>query len=356
VTLLQVLPPGAGLSAPLAVTTVSATIAAGFWLARYAGSRARAAARQREHQFERALDEFLAGRRRGRDLRRDAARLDAELFWEAVGGLKAHLSRRASADLEQALERTSHVRDERWALREGDAARRELAARRLAWIGAATCRRSLRRAMAAGPEPVTLAAATALARLRDGGALRWILEHPASLEHRSPRARLALLRAFGRGAAPHLEAALERGLGEPRMERAILEGLASMNRRAAAPLIAARLDHAWRDVRVAAARALGALGASEFRGAVAARLADPDWRVRAQAARALGRLAAVEAIPSLRLAMRDANWWVRRHAAYALAALGAPGQGELREAEASDPDRFARDIAAEALRGGFPGR
>jgi len=210
--------------------------------------------------------------------------------------------------------------------------------------------------MVAGPEAVTLAAATALARARDGGSLRWLLEHPESLRRRTPRARLALLREFGRGAAPRLRAALERGIGEPRMERAVIEALAGMGRRDAVHLIAGRLDHEWRDVRVAAARSLGRLGATAHRAALAARLRDPDWRVRSQAARALGRLRAEQAIPELRLAMRDASWWVRHHAAFALAAMGEAGAGALREVHAGDPDRFARDMAAEALAGGFPGR
>ncbi len=353
--LLNLLPPGVGFAAPLAVTTVSATIAAGFMLARYAGARAREAAREREHEFETRLEEFLSGRIRGRDLLRAAARLDPALFWEAVAGLRADLSRRSAGDLDEVLSRSRHVLAERRALRDTSPARRELAARRLAWAGASRHRSALRRALADGPEPVSLAAALALARARDGAALAWLLRNPEALAHRTPHARLALLRAFGRGAAPLLLAAIAAGLREPRMERAVIEALAALRRRDAAPAIAARLTHDWRDVRVAAVRALGTLGAAEHRGPVAARLGDPDWRVRAQAARALGRLGAVEAIAGLRMALGDASWWVRRHAAYALAALGEDGRSTLREVQASDTDRYARDIAAEALRGGFPG-
>lgn len=345
-----------GLAAPLTVTTMTATIAAGFMLARYAGSRLRAAARERVHDFEYCLGQFVAGHTRGRKLLFQASRLEPDDFWESVSSLATHLTRRAFRDVEQALERSRHVGAERRALIDGPPLRRELAARRLANLGAARHRHALRRALVAGPEPVTLAAGTALARIRDGATLRWLLEHPSALEHRTPVARFGLLRAFGRGAAPRLHAALVQKLSEPRMERAVIEALAAADRREAADLIASRLGHPWRDVRVAAARALGRLGAGEHRAGLVAALEDSDWRVRSQAARSLGRLSAREAIPALGRTLSDASWWVRRHSAYALAALGEEGQRALREAAAAHTDRYARDIAAEALAGGFPPR
>jgi HEAT repeat protein len=44
---------------------------------------------------------------------------------------------------------------------------------------------------------------------------------------------------------------------------------------------------------------------------------------------------------------------VRRHAAYALADLGRPGLEKLAEVVERTDDRFAREIAQEALDGGF---
>jgi hypothetical protein len=44
---------------------------------------------------------------------------------------------------------------------------------------------------------------------------------------------------------------------------------------------------------------------------------------------------------------------VRRHAAYALAQLGPAGRTALHNAATAAPDRYARDIAHEALEGGF---
>jgi HEAT repeat protein len=208
--------------------------------------------------------------------------------------------------------------------------------------------------MVAGPPLVSLAAAGALGRARDGAALRWMLAHPQAFGHRSPRALGAALQSFGRGATPLLLAAIERGLADPVMERAVLDALGLAHCAAVVPVAAARLEHPWRDVRVAAARALGRLGAADRSVDLVIALRDPEWQVRAQAAHALGLVGAVGAIPALRAALRDRAWWVRRHSAYALARLGEAGLSALREAAASDSDRYARDVAAEALAGGFP--
>jgi HEAT repeat protein len=76
--------------------------------------------------------------------------------------------------------------------------------------------------------------------------------------------------------------------------------------------------------------------------------------VRAQAAWALGRVGATEAIAPLVAALPDRAWWVRHHAAYALAALGAEGRAALLGVTRQSSDPYARDIAEEALGGGFP--
>jgi len=108
------------------------------------------------------------------------------------------------------------------------------------------------------------------------------------------------------------------------------------------------------DVRVAAVRALGRIGGAACAPALIARLADPEWPVRAQAARALGAAGAAAAIEPLAALLTDRAWWVRRHAAYALLALGEAGTGALRNIAKHSPDPYARDIASEALGGGFP--
>jgi HEAT repeat protein len=50
----------------------------------------------------------------------------------------------------------------------------------------------------------------------------------------------------------------------------------------------------------------------------------------------------------------DRSWWVRRAAADALVALGPAGLAQLGRAARAHPDRFARDIAEQALRDHVP--
>jgi len=115
----------------------------------------------------------------------------------------------------------------------------------------------------------------------------------------------------------------------------------------AAPAVERLLADPVLDVRVAAARALGRMRSDACAGPLIAALGDEAWQVRALAAWALGETRAPAAARPLAACMTDASWWVRRHSAYALAALGE------REALAAivrdSPDRYARDIAQEAL-------
>ena len=203
--------------------------------------------------------------------------------------------------------------------------------------------------MVAGPELVTQSAARALARQRDAAALRWLLRHPRALAHRTPRARFEMLRAFGPGAHALLIDALEHGARDAAMERAIVATLGAAREPLATRAIALRLSHADPETRVAAARALGTLAAQETAHDLCAALSDPAWAVRAQAARALGRMGAAEAIAPLGTGLEDRAWWVRHHSAYALAQLGAAGRTELDRIRLSSPDRYAREMAEEAL-------
>jgi len=71
--------------------------------------------------------------------------------------------------------------------------------------------------------------------------------------------------------------------------------------------------------------------------------------VRAMAAQALGRLSASPAIDALVSCVSDRSWWVRHHAAYALAAIGGDAHDALGELAAHADDRYAREMAREAL-------
>jgi HEAT repeat protein len=213
-------------------------------------------------------------------------------------------------------------------------------------------RRVLRHALVRGPESVRLAAARALARHRDLRALRWLLEHPGCLASRPLPAIVGLLRSFGPAARALLIAALERGERDPRMECAALDVLGMARCRSARGSIATRLTSPHLEVRVAAARALGRLGMGEAIPALLAALADDAWPVRAMAAQGLGRLGAAPAVEALAACVSDRSWWVRHHAAYALAAIGGEGHDALCDLAARADDRYAREMAQEALQYG----
>jgi len=344
------------LPATLATAAViAAVIALGFLTARLVERRAARGARRECHELESLLREHLASARGGVALRRAARSAGAETLWAA---LESFAFERASERrrLGGLLERNPHVAAERRALRDDSPWRRELAARRLALLPSSATRRALRRALKRGPELVTLAAALALAGHRDRAALRWVLRHPGALAHRPPRAIAALLRAFGPRALTDIAAALEREAGVPELERAMIETLGLGGCRPACAAIARRLDAAELDLRVAAIRALGRLAAADTGPRLVELLDDGEWPVRAQAAWALGRIAAPEAVAPLAARLTDLSWWVRHHAAYALLALGEPGRDALAEIGARSRDPYARDMACEALAGGFPTR
>ena len=66
-------------------------------------------------------------------------------------------------------------------------------------------------------------------------------------------------------------------------------------------------------------------------------------------AQALGRLAATPAVDALAACVADRSWWVRHHAAYALMSMGDEGRDALCELAARSEDRYAREMAREAL-------
>jgi HEAT repeat protein len=310
----------------------------------------RRALRVRAGELFRLLGGRVAGTVPARALRQAASRTAHDSFWDALEAMAATLRLAERQALARTLARSGHLARERRVLAgEEPPARRELAARRLGLLPDARSRRVLRRALVRGPEGVRLAAARALARHRDLAALRWLLEHPASLERRPLPAIVGLLRAWGPAARALLIAALERGPGDVRFECASLEVLGLARCRSARGSIAARLQSPHLELRVSAARALGRIGMGEAIPALAMALADPAWPVRAMAAQALGRLAASPAVDALAACVSDRSWWVRHHAAYALAAIGGEGRDALCDLAARSADAYAREMAREAL-------
>jgi len=337
-----------------AIAGLVVTVGLAFLVVRFARRGSNHMERERARRLENILRAFLGGSRDMRALWRAAREADDRSFWVAIENLAAGPDPPLRQRLGEVLERNRHVADERRALRDDSPWRRELAARRLGLLPSVRTRRALRRAMVRGPEPVTLAAAQSLGRLRDRRALHWVLKHPESLARRTPRSRVAVLRGFGRGGLPIITAALDRGVADPKMERAMIETLGLGGRREATAVIERRLAADDVDVRVAAVRALGRIGGPACAPSLIPRLADPEWPVRAQAARALGTTGDPAAIEPLAARLTDRAWWVRRHAAYALLALGEAGTAALRGIARHSPDPYARDIATEALGGGFP--
>ena len=319
-------------------------------LVRHEHRGARARTRLRSGELFRLLSGRLSGRVRGGELRRAASDTGPEPFWDALEAITTTLRVRERVALARTLAKSRHLAYERRVLRGSEpVARRELAAHRLGLLPGKRTRRALRRVLVHGPESLRFAAARALARHRDLAALRWLLEHPGALARRPMPTLIGLLRAFGPGARAMLITALEQFRCDPRLECACIETLGMGLCRSARGSIAARLSSPHLELRVTAARALGRLGMGEAIPALTLALKDESWPVRAMAAQALGRLSASPAIDALVSCVSDRSWWVRHHAAYALAAIGGDAHDALGELAAHADDRYAREMAREAL-------
>ena len=350
--------PSSDLTMPplLAITVVLAVIALTTFVVRALERRARLGGNRQRVALADSVRRFLDGSLPATQLFRATERLGEGTCWTVLEALSLRLTRREWLSLSGALARSRHAAAERRAMVSDSPWRRVLAARRLGLLRSRASWRALRRAMVRGPAMVTHAAAIALARYRDRGALRWILAHQETLASRHRNALVALLKAFGRSGLPVVAEALARGGSLPRFGLAMIDALGAARYRPARPCFERFLAEGGLDQRIAAARALGLAGDAGCATALLVALEDEAWQVRAQAARALGRLRAAPASEALAHGLTDPSWWVRRHAAYALAELGDHGQAALRLILASSADRYARDMAREALDGEFARR
>lgn len=152
-------------------------------------------------------------------------------------------------------------------------------------------------------------------------------------------------------ATPMVRAILD-GETTPAFLRAALDAVGRLGLLRHAERVAGLLDHPDAEVRAAALRAMArlALLPPEARAAVQTALTDPVEFVRIHAAAAAALLPREVALPALWERLGDPSWWVRRAAADALANLGPSGLAALGRAASSHPDRYARDMAAQALR------
>ncbi len=184
-------------------------------------------------------------------------------------------------------------------------------------------------------------------------ALGKLLDDP----HSDVRARAAMsLGKLGTAALPFLDdlvACLDDFSLELREQAAWALGELGPAARAAVPALLEALEttcpvykKAARDVRRAAAFALGKIGAPEAIPALAELLDDPDWRVRAEVVRTLRTLGA-DVLPLVRRALRDEKGAVREAAVEALADIGRPAIPVLIElSDHPDPEIHIEAIRA----------
>lgn len=157
-------------------------------------------------------------------------------------------------------------------------------------------------------------------------------------------------------AAPSLVAGLLDRDGSPAALRAALDAVARLQLLVFAEEVVRFLRHADPEVRAAALRAVARTGLLPPHAAssVLAAAKDDVEFIRIHATAAARLLPREDALDVLWDALGDPSWWVRRAAAEAMSMLGRAGLAELGRAARSHGDRYARDMAAQALRDRVP--
>ena len=203
---------------------------------------------------------------------------------------------------------------------------------------------------------VRIVATRALGELRDEGAVTSLVS--AAQQGRVPWgiAKGALF-AIGRPAIEGLKTALRSPDQPTRMFSADLLGL--LNAVPAVSDLLRALNDGALDVRIAAARALGRIGAPRaVPGLVACLPVSEPPELRATAAEALGRIGADETVDALSGLVGDTDFSTAHNAAQALAQIGAEGRGRLEELVArlgSGADHGREALADARLREGHGG-
>ena len=153
-----------------------------------------------------------------------------------------------------------------------------------------------------------------------------------------------------------IQVLLVRDRPRPATVRAALDGVGRLQLLVFAEEVVHFLTDPDDEVRAAALRTVGRLGflPPSSHGIVIAALTDDVDFIRIHAAAAARFLPRAQALSFLGERLGDRSWWVRRAAADALVALGPAGLAELGRAARAHPDRFARDIAEQALRDHVP--
>ncbi|HEY7071680.1 MAG TPA: HEAT repeat domain-containing protein [Acidimicrobiales bacterium] len=164
--------------------------------------------------------------------------------------------------------------------------------------------------------------ATAAYTLGDTGAPRAAPALVACLDDRSPDVRAAACRSLGRlGAIEAIEPIVAAGVSRRVPGAVVRLALFDVGPPAVTPLVAL-CGHDEPRVRAAAVQLVGLLGDATSGTAIDGLLADPEASVRAAAAAALGRLGAGHARDDLVVALGDGVAEVRTEAARALGQIG----------------------------------
>ena len=193
------------------------------------------------------------------------------------------------------------------------------------------------------PHPaVHVAAVAALERIENTALTLAALERLPRLAPTVQAYYAAMLRRSRPVVINHLQKRL-RMLSDPALPR-FAEFAGRLGEPALRERLTALADHTDPEVRVQAARSLGAFPHRDSVAALKRLIEDAAWEVRAQAARSLGMIADPTTLPLVRAALRDPMWWVRLRAAMALMRYAGAGRNALLDAEVG-PDAEARDMA-----------
>ena len=306
-------------------------------------------ARTEAEQVSTAFERFLASAIQADELVETVAIARPEALWAAIEAFSAGASAEEWRRLASPLLAVPEVVRESRRLRHFSSWRRALAARRLGLLDAPEMCEALRKALERGPEFVTIQAVLALSRLRDLAGLAWLLQHPDATARRTRRQLVTLLERFGPEAAGELRTAVAAGKATAPIQVAAIEVLGLHRDTASVDVLENVLRQGETEARIAAARALGRIGARKSAPALVRALDDETWQVRAQAARALGAVPDPANVAPLAAQVGDVAFWVRRHAAYALARHHVAGRRALDEIEKAGHDLFAVEIAREVL-------
>jgi len=338
------------LAASLAVLCVlTVALAFGVLLWHRWSSRHESRLARDSHALALEFARFLTGQISAEALRPIVARARPEVFWSAIETFADSVAGEEWTSLSEALAGLEHLVRERRRLASGRTWPRALAARHLGMLDAPANREPLRRAMAAGPSTVTLTAALALARIHDHAALVWLLDHSETLAPLSRHQLVSLIKRFGQDSLPTLRFGLAAADFERPSGLAAVDVLGLWRDVESREALETLLAEGGTEARIAAARALGSVGAPDSVPPLCAALEDGAWQVRAQAARALGALGATASVAALTPCLSDVSWWVRRNSAYALGMLGEAGAAQLSRIAAHDRDPYARGAASEVL-------